>query len=606
MAASTDISPTVDRSAHFIEVLHEGEEIPGNFEVFSVEITHRANEISGAVLQLLDGKAAEGAFEASNSDFFLPGKTLELQIGYPSEEPDTAFTGIVVRHEVRIRSGNQPSFLILYLKSPAVKMTVRRKSAYYPPMTDQELMEGMLEDEYGITDHDIADMGGNPVNLVQYNVSDWDYIVSRAEANGCCVYTHTDGFAVQPPVIENEGVLLAEFGLDIYRADLVMESRNQYDTLYSHAWDYGADQPEVAEEEAAAPAFEEQGSPSASELAQVFGKGNYTLFHPAPLPQKELASWAEARLLKSRLSKIRGTLRMEGTGKIVPGDTLNLDGISNRFNGKAFVSGVTHQFEGHNWWTEIEVGLSETWASKQNDIVEPPMAGIMPPVAGLMTGEVIQLEGDPDNQFRVKVRLHLLDNDKSKDNRTLVAGGSGEPGIWARTAQPDAGDNRGIFFRPEIGDEVVVGFVANDPRAAVILGTFHSASKAPPFDQTDDNHHKGITTKTGLSLAFDDEKKAVVIRTSNENTLVLSEDDQGITLKDEHENQLLLNADGITVQSAGGKDLILKSGGNLILESQQGIELTAGSKLKATGKAGTDIGTSAAMLNIKGNPVNIN
>ena len=34
----------------------------------------------------------------------------------------------------------------------------------------------------------------------------------------------------------------------------------------------------------------------------------------------------------------------------------------------------------------------------------------------------------------------------------------------------DAGENRGSFWRPEIGDEVVLGFLNSDPRDAIILG----------------------------------------------------------------------------------------------------------------------------------------
>ena len=44
----------------------------------------------------------------------------------------------------------------------------------------------------------------------------------------------------------------------------------------------------------------------------------------------------------------------------------------------------------------------------------------------------------------------------------------------------DAGKERGTFFRPEIGDEVVVGFLNDDPRHPVILGMCHSSAKPAP------------------------------------------------------------------------------------------------------------------------------
>ena len=52
---------------------------------------------------------------------------------------------------------------------------------------------------------------------------------------------------------------------------------------------------------------------------------------------------------------------------------------------------------------------------------------------------------DPDKEFRVEVKIPAV---TPRDGT-----------LWARLCSPDAGKGRGFFFRPEVGDEVVVGFL---------------------------------------------------------------------------------------------------------------------------------------------------
>ncbi len=81
-----------------------------------------------------------------------------------------------------------------------------------------------------------------------------------------------------------------------------------------------------------------------------------------------------------------------------------------------------------------------------------------------MIGIVTDIE-DPDGEHRVKVRVPVIN--------------SSEQGIWARVAMPDAGDGRGLFFRPEVDDEVIVGCIQNDPRHMIILVCSTAAPNQP-------------------------------------------------------------------------------------------------------------------------------
>ena len=167
----------------------------------------------------------------------------------------------------------------------------------------------------------------------------------------------------------------------------------------------------------------------------------------------------------------------------------------------------------------------------------------------------------------------------------------------------DAGKDRGAFFRPEVNDEVVVGFLDDDPRYPIILGTLHSGAKPAPFKATDSNHEKGFVTRSKLQFIFNDEKKSIVLQTPKGKKLVIDDDGDEISLTDQHGNKIKMNASGIVLESV--KDISFKTASGSCKMEAMDISLEASTKLKANGKASADF-TSSGPTILKGALVNIN
>ena len=169
----------------------------------------------------------------------------------------------------------------------------------------------------------------------------------------------------------------------------------------------------------------------------------------------------------------------------------------------------------------------------------------------------------------------------------------------------DAGKKRGSFFYPEIGDEVILGFMNDDPREPVILGMLYSknADGKPPIEPTEDNFIKGIYTKEKLKLVFDDEKKTVTIETPGGNKIFIADDDDSvITLTDSNNNKIEMTKDGIDITS--GKDIKMKATGDITIEGVN-ITISADAQFKAEGSAGVEMSSSATAV-LKGSIVQIN
>ena len=115
----------------------------------------------------------------------------------------------------------------------------------------------------------------------------------------------------------------------------------------------------------------------------MIGEEAYFLSHGGELSDDEMQSWADAQMLKSRLSKIRGRVTIEGFGPVEPGQMVELENVGERFEGKVFVSGIVHEIKVEGWQTHLELGLKEEWFSQTYDnILERPANGLLPAVSG--------------------------------------------------------------------------------------------------------------------------------------------------------------------------------------------------------------------------------
>jgi Rhs element Vgr protein len=570
-----------DRPSFKIKV--GGAQISAEYQVQAVVVTREFNKVARADIYILDGDAASETFSASSADDFVPGNEVEVLAGYHGEE-ESIYKGLITRHGIRVYQ-KRPSVLHIECQDAAVKLTVGRKSAYFYDVSDADVIE-QIASAAGV-DTDVEATGVTHPQMVQFYCTDWDFVITRAEANGKLVATQDGVLIVKAPDAGGSPVLALTFGGNILEFEATMDARFQYAGVQSLAWapaDQDMSTVDAVDDAAVAP-----GNVSSSDLAAVASPEPLGLKHGGQLGEDELQAWADAEQVKSLFAKVRGRVRIQGFGAIKPGDVVELAGVGDRFNGNALVAGVRHEIDAKNWETDISFGLApERFGSVARDIVEAPANGLLPAIGGLQIGLVTALEGDPDGEHRVQVRIPMID--------------PAEEGVWARVATLDAGDGRGTFWRPEIGDEVVLGFLNDDPRNPILLGMMHSSAKPAPLEAADDNHEKGIFTRSGIKLLFNDDTVVVSLETPNGNKLTLSDEDGAITLVDENNNTVTMNADGITLESAA--DLNITASGDVNIEGTN-VTTTASAQLKGEGSSGAEI-TSSGSTVVKGSVVQIN
>jgi uncharacterized protein involved in type VI secretion and phage assembly len=196
-------------------------------------------------------------------------------------------------------------------------------------------------------------------------------------------------------------------------------------------------------------------------------------------------------------------------------------------------------------------------------------------ISGVVIG-VVTNNKDEEGLGRVKVRFPWLSE--------------ADESHWARIAAPMAGKQRGIYFLPEVDDEVLVAFEHGDVRFPYVLGALWNGQDTPPAANDDGkNNLRVIQSRSGHIIRLNDEdgqEKIEIIDKSAKNSIVF----------DTAENTITITTD---------KDITLAAPqGTMKLDAQK-IEIKSSADLKIEAGAGLDVKASATM-NIKGATVNIN
>lgn len=146
---------------------------------------------------------------------------------------------------------------------------------------------------------------------------------------------------------------------------------------------------------------------------------------------------------------------------------------------------------------------------------------------------VVVDNADPKNQGRVKVRFFWQNKFEST--------------YWIRVQTPDAGSsdafstNRGFFFIPEIGDQVMVGFRQGNPSRPYVAGSlFHGMNSGGAAKE---NGLKRMATRSGHLLEFNDDERG----------------DWGIRIADKNGNIIRINTKDKSIELSALETMTLKA-----------------------------------------------
>jgi uncharacterized protein involved in type VI secretion and phage assembly len=196
-------------------------------------------------------------------------------------------------------------------------------------------------------------------------------------------------------------------------------------------------------------------------------------------------------------------------------------------------------------------------------------------IYGVVVG-IVTDNKDPEDLYRVKIRFPWLDD--PNESR------------WARVATAMAGDKRGSYFLPEVGDEVLVAFEHGAIDFPYVVGSLWNGKDKPPESNSDgQNKHRTLHSRSGHVIRFVDasggERIEIIDKTGN-NSIVIDSVKNTVTIKSQSD---------ITITSSTGR--LKMSAMGIDIKSQTDIAIKAGTTMDAQ---------ASAVMTLKGAMIKLN
>ncbi len=206
----------------------------------------------------------------------------------------------------------------------------------------------------------------------------------------------------------------------------------------------------------------------------------------------------------------------------------------------------------------------------------PYVSGNDFPYAGTQRA-VVKDNQDPEKLGRVRVQF-LWQQEQQNGLKTP----------WIRIAQPHGGDNKGIYFIPEIDEEVMVGFENGNAEKPYVIGTLYHGKQHPGNWYSDKNDIKAIRTRSGHTIEFHDTEgtEHIKIYDNGKNNFELTFSTHEQLIKLESKGDIELHADKNIMLDAG-ENVTIQAGKNISETATDNVSIDAGKNMSAN--AGKDM-----------------
>ncbi|MEI7744524.1 MAG: VgrG-related protein [Chloroflexota bacterium] len=401
---------------------------------------------------------------------------------------------------------------------------------------------------------DVDDSGAVVDHVLQANVSDLEFLYTLARRIGFDCRVEGTTLLFKRPV-ESSGApaggdltstdpvaLVWNLNLSEFRARMTAVA--QVKEVKVRGWDVTAKEAVIGRADVSASGVQVSMTPA--DLASAVGGETMTVVDHPVGTQEAADELATARAAQIGSAAFEATAIALGSPALKAGTAVSVSGIDPALEGKWVVTGSRHEFGASAYRTHLE------FAGRQDRSISGLVSqggSARDRYYGVAVA-IVTDNNDPDKLARVKLKYPWLGDDVESS--------------WARLTAAGAGNQYGVVFIPQVGDEVLVAFEHGDISHPIVVGGLWNGQDAIPFDYGSDLDagsvtYCGIVSRTGHKLSF--------FESGSESKIQLLTKGGAVTLTfDEQNREAKLETTGKVIIDAQG-DVEIKAGGSMKLEA---------------------------------------
>ncbi|HEU0074660.1 MAG TPA: VgrG-related protein [Dehalococcoidia bacterium] len=420
-----------------------------------------------------------------------------------------------------------------------------RQTKVYENVKDSDIAM-QIASELGFETIEIQTTPGTHDYVLQDNQTNWEFLRQRAARHGYELQVRDKKLVFKPPPSTERRDVDLTWNQELISFRASMTTGDQVNKVEVRGWDPVNKETVLGTADSAqtlpdVPGATFGGNAGGAVAQLAFQREAVMVVARQPIYSQEDAD----RLAQSVLEDLAGSFITAqgvaaGNPELQLGSKVNVKDVGRQFSGSYMVTQITHNYEPESYTINFEVT-----GRRSTDLVSlleaPPHQEM-----NLLTGMVMDLN-DPEGLGRVKVSLPQLGPDIYT--------------AWCRLVAPGAGATRGIYFLPEIDDEVLLMGTSMDN--LYILGGLWNNRDQPPYDNSDAAPNGAVMKRT--------------IRSREGHEILLDDDprEPGISIIDKEGNKLLIKSrdNSMTIDVQG--DIKFKTPGNFEIDATGNISMSA-------------------------------
>ena len=448
-----------------------------------------------SVLQPLPKEFVSQAIDKAQSYIGEPIK-IEITPTSLSTTSPFVFNGIITEAQM-IRTSGAAGGIIINGYSPTIVMEGTPKTVSY---TDQSLSDVVkkITSNYGQKELQPTVKVNNDSSMpytVQYRESDFGFVARLAQKKGQWFYYNGEELVFGQPTSKN---FTLEYGRSLHSFNIEMRTK----PLGLEYIGYESSSAETQKANTSEINYQPEGyAKVAFERSKKLFPDNSTMLYTHPIEEGSARTHLVDRVTTQLQSRAADLVTAKGdsdeTGLRI-GDVVSIqepafsltgnliDGLQEQNFGSYIITDITHVCE--------ESGsYHNSFQAVPEDVLAPPYGNVHShPIADTQTA-VVTDNNDPAGLGRVQVKFAW-----QEDNTP-----------WIRMTNPHAGSGKGMYFIPEIGEEVLVAFEAGNAEKPFVLGTMYNGSESSSYATTG-NDIKIIQTRSGHIIKFTEDESIII------------------------------------------------------------------------------------------------